>query len=133
MKLVDSNPTPQVTGLNELAGKVNYLIGDEPEKWRTDIPTYAKVQYQNVYPGVDLVYYGNQRQLEYDFVVAPGADPRAINLRFEGADRISVDDAGDLVLRLAGGEARFHKPVIYQLTEDGERNELAGGYTKEPV
>jgi hypothetical protein len=76
MKLIGANPQPPVAGLEELPGKVNYFIGNDPTKWRTNVPTYTKVKYEDVYPGVDLVYYGNQRQLEYDFVVAPGADPK---------------------------------------------------------
>ena len=72
MKLVDANPAPQAAGLEELPGKTNYFIGNDPSKWRTNVPNYTKVAYKDVYPGVDLVYYGNQRQLEYDFVVAPG-------------------------------------------------------------
>ena len=75
MKLVGANPSPRVLGLEELPGKSNYFIGNDPSKWRTHVPHYAKVQYEDVYPGVDLVYYGNQRQLEYDLVVGPGADP----------------------------------------------------------
>ncbi len=78
MKLVGANPDAKVTGSEELPGKVNYFIGNDPKKWRTDVPTFAKVSYENVYPGVDLIYYGNQGQLEYDFVLAPGADPKAI-------------------------------------------------------
>src|SRR5205823_11467684 len=84
MQLVGANPTSPVTGVEELPGKVNYFTGTDPTTWRTNIPTYAKVRYANVYPGVDLVYYGNQWQLEYDFVVAPGADPAAISLGFAG-------------------------------------------------
>ncbi|MBI4464852.1 MAG: SBBP repeat-containing protein [Acidobacteria bacterium] len=84
MRLVGANPAPEITGMEELPGKVNYFIGNDPEKWRTNVATYAKVLYEDVYPGIDVVYYGNQRQLEYDFVVAPGADPRAIRLAFLG-------------------------------------------------
>src|SRR5947209_9158105 len=80
MKLVGANQAANVTALDELPGKTNYFVGNDPKKWRTDVPTYGKVKYEGVYPGVDLVYYGNQRQLEYDFVVAPGADPKAITL-----------------------------------------------------
>src|SRR5205807_7401195 len=80
MKLVGANRAAKVTALGELPGKSNYFIGSDPKKWRTDVPTYGKVKYEGVYPGIDLVYYGNQRQLEYDFVVAPGADPKAITL-----------------------------------------------------
>src|SRR5258708_10348086 len=81
MSLVAANQMAKVTGVDELPGKSNYFIGNDPAKWRTNVPTYAKVKYQDVYPGIDLVYYGNQQQLEYDFVVAPGADPKAISLR----------------------------------------------------
>src|SRR5437660_11479136 len=83
MKLVGANQAANVTALDELPGKTNYFVGNDPKKWRTDVPTYGKVKYEGVYPGVDLVYYGNQRQLEYDFVVAPGADPKAITLAIE--------------------------------------------------
>ena len=79
------------------------------------MPSYAQVKYESVYPGVDLVYYGNQRQLEYDFVVAPGADPNQIKLSFAGADGMRVDAAsGDLVLKVGDDEVRFHKPAVYQ-------------------
>ena len=80
-QFVAANPAAKVTGEEELPGKVNYFIGKDPAKWRTDVATYAKVRYEQVYPGIDLVYYGNQRQLEYDFVVAPGADPARIRLK----------------------------------------------------
>jgi hypothetical protein len=78
MKLRNANPAAKVTGVDELAGTSNYFIGNDPAKWRTNVPTYAKVKYEGIYSGIDLVYYGNQRQLEYDFIVAPGADPRRI-------------------------------------------------------
>ncbi len=103
MKLVGANKAPMMTGLEELTGKINYLRGNDHRKWHSNVPHYAKVRYQNVYPGIDLVYYGNQRRLEYDFVVAPGADPGRIMLGFEGAEKLEVDAQGDLVLRTAGG------------------------------
>ena len=89
MKLVGANSTPAVTGEDQLPGKSNYFIGNDPEQWRTHVPNYTKVKYREVYPGVDLIYYGNQRQLEYDFVVSPGADPGVIRLRFQGADELT--------------------------------------------
>jgi len=89
MQLVDANAAPTVAGLEELTGKANYLLGNDPSQWRTDVPTYGQVRYQNVYPGVDLVYYGSQQQLEYDFVVTPGTDPSSIRVRFEGLRRWS--------------------------------------------
>jgi beta-propeller repeat-containing protein len=127
MKLVDAALTPLVSGLEELPAKANYFIGNDPAQWRTDVPTYAKVHYREVYPGVDLVYYGNQRQLEYDFVVAPGADPNKIVLGFKGADKLEIDAQGDLVLYVAGGPVRLRKPYIYQGT-GSIRQEIAGGY-----
>ena len=127
MKLIGANPSPRVSGLEELPGRSNYFIGNDPAKWRTDVPTYAKVQYKDIYPGVDLVYYGNQRQLEYDLIVAPGADPEAIQLAFEGEDKLVIDAQGDLVLDTPGGEVRQHKPLVYQEV-DGGRREIAGTY-----
>src|SRR5437899_3883735 len=88
MKLLGANPTPRVTGVEELPGRSNYFVGDDPKKWRANVPTYAKVEYRVVYPGVNLVYYGNQRQLEHDFVVSPGADPKITTLAFEGLDGV---------------------------------------------
>ena len=129
MSLVGAARKPAVSGLDEQPGKANYFIGKDPAKWRTNVPTYTKVHYQNVYPSIDLVYYGNQRQLEYDFVVAPGADPRKIVLAFRGTDKIEIDAQGELVLHAAGGDIRQRKPVIYQ-NIDGVRREIAGGYIR---
>jgi Beta-propeller repeat len=118
MKLVGANRSATVSGADELPGKSNYFIGNDPRKWRTNVPNYAKVRYQGVYPGVDLVYYGNQGQLEYDFVVAPGADPRAITLAVNpassGGQPLQVDRDGSLRMRLSGGEMVFQRPVVYQ-------------------
>ncbi|MCH7771009.1 MAG: SBBP repeat-containing protein, partial [Bacteroidetes bacterium] len=127
MKLLGSNTVPAVTGLKELPGITNYFIGNDPQKWYTNVPSYTKVEYREVYEGVDLVYYGNQRQLEFDFVIAPGADPNVIKLDFEGADRLEIDESGDLVIYVEGGELRQHKPVIYQEI-DGNRKAVSGGY-----
>jgi uncharacterized repeat protein (TIGR01451 family) len=130
LKLEGGNPAVKLTAVEPLPGAVNYIIGKDPAKWRTNVATYAKVRYEQVYPGIDLVFYGNQRQLEYDFVLAPGAAPDAIRLAVEGADRTSVDDAtGDLVLAAAGQEIRFHKPVVYQPeTGDAARQEVEGRF-----
>ncbi len=127
MQLLGANPDPLMVGLDELPSKVNYFIGNDPKTWRTGIPTYTRVRYEDVYPGVNLVYYGNQGQLEYDLVVASGADPKAIRLRFEGADKISLDDQGNLIVHIAGGEVIQHAPVIYQEV-GGARREISGGY-----
>jgi hypothetical protein len=129
MKLRNANPAAKVTGLDELAGTSNYFIGNDPAKWRSNVPTYAKVKYEGIYSGIDLVYYGNQRQLEYDFIVAPGADPRRIEFDISGAQRIRKDEHGDLVLKMKTGEdeIRWHKPVVYQ-EKDGARQEIAAHY-----
>jgi hypothetical protein len=126
MTLVGGNAKAAVAGERPLPGTSNYFIGNDSSKWKTALPTYQRVAYSAVYPGVDLVYYGNQRQLEYDFVVAPGADAAKIALQFTGATPV-IDKAGDLVLSVQGEEARFHKPVVYQL--DGDRKvSVAGSY-----
>src|SRR6202795_357270 len=128
MKLRDANPGAKVSGLDELAGTSNYFIGNDPAKWRTNVPTYAKVKYEGIYSGIDMVYYGNQRQLEYDFIVAPGADPRRIAFEVRGAKRIRQDRRGDdLVFKMGDGEIRWHKPVVYQ-EKDGARQLVAARY-----
>jgi len=125
LRLDSANQNAVVTGVQELPGKVNYFIGSDPKRWRTNVPTYAKVRYHNVYPGVDLEYYGNQgAQLEYDFIVAPGADPSAIVLdvgaglvpalgRPQGSP-LRIDANGDLEIAAKCGEIRFRKPQVYQ-------------------
>ena len=118
MRLDGANSSARVSGASPLPGKSNYFIGNDPSKWRSDIPQFARVQYQAVYPGVDLVYYGNQGQLEYDFRVAPGADPNQIALSFQGASAriVSGDsgDSGDLIFSTANGDIHFHAPHVYQ-------------------
>ena len=133
MTFIGANPEPSVVGAEELPGKANYFIGSDPVKWRTNVSTYAKVRYKNVYPGIDLIYYGNQRQLEYDFVVSPGADPRRIRLGFQGADKLEVDAQGDLVLHTATGVIRQRKPVVYQEVEGLRRESLAATCSKARV
>jgi hypothetical protein len=127
MKLVDANPDAAKSALRELSGRVNYLLGNDPARWRRNIATYAKVRYDGVYPDVDLVYYGNQRQLEYDFVVAPGGDPKAIKLDFDGADELTVNAQGDLLVRKAEATVQLRKPLAYQDTKDG-RLQIAAAY-----
>lgn len=114
MEFAGANKTAPLFGLQQLPGKSNYLIGEDPANWHTNIPNYRKVEERTVYPGVDLVYYGTQRQLEYDFLVAPDADPSVIQLTFPGANHLSVDAQGDLHITVGGNEARLHKPVAYQ-------------------
>jgi len=127
MKLRNANPATRVTGVDELAGTSNYFIGNDPAKWRTNVPTYAKVKYEGIYSGIDLVYYGNQRQLEYDFIVAPGANPNRIAFDVRGAKRIRRTEHGELVFKVGEDEIRWHKPVVYQ-EKDGTRREIAAHY-----
>jgi hypothetical protein len=114
MQLDGANPEPIVKATEELPGKSNYFIGNDPGKWRTNIPSYAKVLYSGVYPGIDVMYYGNGSQLEYDFVVNPGADPNVIGMRFEGSEGVSVGPDGDLDIEVRGNQLRLLKPVAYQ-------------------
>ena len=127
MQFEGANPNAQITGLEKLPGIVNYFFGQDRTKWRTNIPTYAKVKHNDVYPGIDIAYYGNRRQLEFDFIVAPGAKPNAIKLAVEGADRLDVDAQGDLVLHVGDRQLRLQKPLVYQAV-NGIRQEVSGGY-----
>lgn len=131
--LQGANCAPAVIGLGELAGKVSYLYGSNPAQWRTNVPEHAKIEYRDVYPGIDLVFHGReQRQLEFDFVLAPGADPNQIQLRFGGADRIEIADDGDLLLSVGEKQIRQHKPRRYQ-TVTGRRSEVPGNYVVLPA
>ena len=127
MKLVGASPASKIAGINELPGKSNYFIGNDPHKWRSNIPMYAKVKYQDIYSGIDVLYYGNQQQLETDFVVRRGANPNRIALCFQGAKKMEVQGQGDLTARTAAGEVRLRKPFIYQEV-NGLRREIPGGY-----
>ncbi|HEY6303506.1 MAG TPA: SBBP repeat-containing protein [Terriglobales bacterium] len=140
MRLEGANPSASVSGASPLPGKSSYYIGSDRSKWRRDIPQFARVDYQAVYPGVDLVYYGKQGQLEYDFHVAPAADPSQIALSFTGASARIVpgNDAsapGDLVLATADGEVRFHAPRVYQpaAAQTGESSGSASGKNEKTI
>jgi hypothetical protein len=127
MALAGADPAAQVVGLNELSGKINYLRGNDPSLWHSDIPTYAQVESRQVYAGIDMVYHGNGQQLEYDFTVAPGANPGAIALDFQGQDSTKLDGQGNLVLHTAGGDIVEDAPVLYQ-DVGGARRAVSGGY-----
>lgn len=102
-------------GDEQLVGKANYLTGRDPSRWLTNVPTYGRVAYRSIYPGIDLVYYGNQRRVQYDFIVSPGGDPGAIRVAYEGASRVGVSGNGDLVVHLRDGQLRQAKPYAYQM------------------
>lgn len=131
MQLVGANLQPEGRGEDVLPGKVNYFLGNDPAQWWSNVPTYGKVRYSDVYPGVDVVYYGNQRQLEFDFVVAPGADPTAIRLAFDGADKLTLE-ADDLVVRFQGGTIRLHQPAVWQ-DLNGIKQPVVGRYDLLPI
>jgi hypothetical protein len=130
MRLEGAVRSPRVSGEDELPGTANYFIGSDPRKWHSNVPTYSNVRYTSVYPGVDLVYYGNQQQLEYDFVVAPNTDPASIKLHFEGAKWLKLDKNGELDVVAKNGEIAFHKPVVYQ-NKDGLRQTVEGRFVLE--
>ena len=103
MRVVGANPAPKISGIDELPGKSSYFLGTDPKKWYTNIPNFGEVQYENIYPGIDLVYHGIRGQLEYDFAVHPGAAPQVIRIEFTGANRITVSSKGELVLQAETG------------------------------
>jgi hypothetical protein len=122
--LVGARPSSPANAQHELPGRVNYLRGTDPSQWQTNVPTFGRVTYSDVYPGIDVAYYGQQGSLEYDFIVAAGAQPSAIRVAFEGADSLEVDPQGDLLVHTSGGDLRQPKPFIYQA--DGRA--IEGGF-----
>jgi FG-GAP-like repeat/Beta-propeller repeat len=114
MQLVGQNPHPRISGSGVQAGASHYFKGADASKWQESVPHFLKVDYQAVYPGIDLTYYGNQRQLEYDFTVGPHVSPKAIELKFTGVDQIEIGDRGDLILHTPAGEIRHQHPRVYQ-------------------
>ncbi len=127
MQMIGASREPQIEGLDELASKSNYFIGDARDEWRSNLSNYARVSYRGIYPGIDMVYYGQQRELEYDFIVSPQADPQTIKLAFKGAKKISLDKQGNLRLKLKDGELVQPAPYIYQ-DVNGERKQIAGRF-----
>ena len=119
--------SPAMAGAGGKAPSAAILSETTRPKWVTGTPNFARVRYREIYPGIDLAFYGNQGQLEYDFVVAPGASPKAIRLQFDGVDGMHLDRAGDLVLNAANGEVRQHKPIVYQ-EGPGGRQIVEGRY-----
>lgn len=127
MRWPGGDPSVQPTAMERQETTYNYLLGGDPGRWRRDVPTYGRVRYEQVYPGIDLVFYGREGMLEYDFVLAPGADPSTLRLAFDGAEGVEVDDQGNLVIRTAIGEIRQRPPRLYQETLAGTRT-VSGSY-----
>lgn len=135
MRIVGANPQAHISGLGKQEAQSNYFIGNDPSRWHTRVANYEKVRYAGIYRGVDLVYYGNQKQLEYDFVVSPGADPSVIALTFGGGPDgskqipLTISRDGDLVASLEGGGVSFHKPLVYQKNQNAAKTAIDGRYT----
>lgn len=127
MQIVGADANAQVSGVDQLAVQSNYFIGNDQKHWRTNVASYSKVKYQNIYAGIDMVYYGNQRELEYDFIVRPGSDLNKIKLHFDGAKSLQLADNGDLIIKIDNGYLRKQKPLIYQEI-DGHRELVTGNY-----
>ncbi len=125
--LVGAAANPTVIGEDVQPGKINYFFGSDPTKWRTNVATYGRIRYHGVYPGIDMLYYGNHRQLEYDFVISPGADPGQIQFAVKGANSISLDSDGNLVLNTENGDLHFQSPTVYQ-DSNGTRVPVQGEY-----
>lgn len=123
----NANPGPEITGLDPLPGAGNYLLDKDPRKWITGVRSFAKVRYESVWPGIDLIWHGDQNGLEYDFVVSPGAAPSKIGMICTGADDLRIDESGDLVITTPGGTLRQSRPFIYQMI-DGRQKKVEGGY-----
>lgn len=135
LRLIGSNPTPHIFGANELPGKANYILGNDPGRWPKNLSRYARVHYADIYPGVDLVFYGNGGRLEYDFIVSPGGDPPAISFQFVSDAKtknvhsdpsLRLEPKGDLALTTAAGNVLLRCPVIYQEQND-KRQTIPGG------
>ena len=126
MKFVGANPHPAITASDRLAGVTNYFLGNSPSHWRPAVPQFARVRYENIYPGINLVFYGNQGHLEYDFQIAPGADPDRAELEFDGAKQLELKD-GDLVIHGESGSLRLAAPAVYQ-TANGLRQAIAANF-----
>ena len=127
LKMLGANSSAKVFGEEKLPGTSNYFHGSDQTKWRSGIPNFKKIRYEKAYPGIDVVYYGNQQRLEYDFVVQPGADASQIALQFSGADKLRVNSSGDLVLSTKLGEVLQHAPIVYQVI-NGTKKQIKGSY-----
>jgi hypothetical protein len=127
MQFIGANPAAQGIGLQPLPGKVTYVRGSDPSQWHAHIPTYGAIEYRDIYPGINIDYYSSHQQWEFDFVVAPGSDPRTIALNFTGASRVALDRQGNLVLDTAAGSVVQHRPTVYQIVE-GVRQEIPAAF-----
>lgn len=130
IKLVGANPDPKIVGVVESSGKSHYFFGKDSKNWQRNISNYHKVKYQKIYPGIDMVFHGRERRIEYDFVISPGTDPDTIRLEFSGVEAMEMGEGGRLLLRMKDGEIIQHKPTIYQYVR-GKKKYVPGGYKLE--
>jgi len=130
MTLVGARPDSKPEGLDRVSATTSYFIGKNPRKWRHAIPNYGRVRYPKVYPGVDVVYYGKQRQLEFDLELAPHANPNVIRLALSGADQTSIAPNGDLLIRVKSKKIALHQPIAYQQNASGEKLPVSVKYRK---
>ncbi len=131
MKLKGANRNPRVTGIEKLPGTTNYFRGQDPSRWKRNVANYSKIEFQNVYPGVDLLYYGKDQELEYDFIVHPAARPSDIKISVSnigGAQAAQIDSNGELTLRARDREVYLHRPTAYQLGPNGEHSLIEAHY-----
>ena len=127
IKLAGASRSAKLHGTKQLATHVHYYRGIDPSQWLTDVPAWARVEVSRVYPGIDLVWYGKEGELEHDFRVAPGADPSRIHMRFEGAEEVRLEGNGEVMVSVAGGELRLRRPVLYE-EMDHELRQVAGEF-----
>lgn len=130
LRFLGADTSAQIEGLDQQPGVSNYYIGNEPTKWRTNVPHFSCVRFKNLYPGIDIVFYGNQSQLEHDFIVSPGADPTKIRLRVDGTKKMSFDADGNLLLSVSGGTLHFSKPFIYQQSDAQTKTPVEGRFVR---
>jgi hypothetical protein len=129
LQFLGGNASPALSGVEQLPGKINYFEGNDAAKWHTKVATYAKVRYEQVYPGIDVVFYGDGRQLEFDCVLAPGADPSVIVCSLDGADAAEIDSQGNLLAQVAGQRVILRAPSVHQVAH-GERHQIPGHFVR---
>src|SRR4051794_14829247 len=125
LQLAGANPNAKMEAVDQLPGSSNYYVGNDPAKWRSDVRQFARVRYHDIYPGIDLVFYGRDHELEYDLIVAPGADPSCVHIQIEGAEHLAINDRGDATIQTTGGPLSLRQPTIYQEV-DGRRRPIQG-------
>ena len=128
VSLLNASAGAKASGEKRLPGTVNYFLGNDRDKWHTGVPTYERLRYAGVYPGTDLIYYGNKGSLEFDFQLSPGASPNRIQMRFAGARSLRIDSQGNLIVTAKDGHVTLQKPVIYQPGENGRKDLVAGSF-----